>query len=64
MHDDGSEGLRVNIGCGQSPCTGWVNFDSSPSTLIARMPLVALASDVLARFNLLTERQASFIRFC
>lgn len=64
MHDHGSEGLRVNIGCGQSPCTGWVNFDSSPSTLMARMPHVALASDILARFNLLAERQASFIRFC
>jgi predicted SAM-dependent methyltransferase len=30
--------LRVNLGCGQSPTPGWVNFDSSPSVRLARIP--------------------------
>jgi len=29
---------RVNIGCGKSPTEGWINFDNSPSIILANSP--------------------------
>lgn len=31
-------GLRVNVGCGDSPTPGWVNIDNSPSVRLAALP--------------------------
>jgi len=32
--------MRVNIGCGQSPTPGWINFDNSLTVKIARSSLL------------------------
>lgn len=54
--------LRVNLGCGQSPTPGWLNFDSSPSVLLARVPRVpAILS--WTRGWLLSKEQLDFIAF-
>ncbi len=51
---------RVNVGCGQTPTAGWMNFDNSPSIRLARYPsLVA----VLTALGLLRETQREFIHF-
>ena len=31
--------MKVNVGCGDNPTTGWVNIDNSPTVLIAGTPL-------------------------
>lgn len=31
-------GSRINVGCGLSPTEGWLNYDNSPSLLIAKVP--------------------------
>ena len=35
--------IRVNVGCGASPTSGWVNFDNSFSARVAHWPLVVPA---------------------
>jgi hypothetical protein len=36
---------RINVGCGQTPTNGWLNFDNTPSIVLAQYPsLVAIAS--------------------
>ena len=32
-------GYQINIGCGQTPTEGWINFDNSPSIKLAKSPL-------------------------
>ena len=51
---------RVNIGCGQSPTPGWLNYDNSLSIRLAKYPLIV---SVLERFGLLEEEQKIFISF-
>ena len=53
-------GLRVNIGCGQSPTPGWRNFDNSLSLRLSKVPLVAR---VLSRIGLIDDSQYRFIGF-
>lgn len=50
----------VNVGCGQTPTSGWRNFDNSPSVRLARWPLVAM---VLDRLRLLNREQREYIRY-
>ncbi len=57
-------GLRVNLGCGQSPIQGWVNFDSSPSVRLARLPFSGALSAFGKKLGLLHDEQAEYIRFC
>lgn len=64
MHKPEKDDLKINIGCGQSPCAGWLNFDSSPSVLIARTPVSHLICKSLSKLKLLTKDQESFIYFC
>jgi predicted SAM-dependent methyltransferase len=56
--------LKINIGCGRAPTPGWINFDSSPSVLIAQSPLILPLSKALQRFKIFTADQAEFITFC
>lgn len=50
--------LCVNLGCGSSPTPGWLNFDNSPTVLLARTPRVA---GMLARVGLLGTLQQRFV---
>lgn len=52
--------LRVNLGCGQSPTPGWVNFDSSPSVRLAAITQSPAVLSV-ARGWLLSQDQLDFI---
>lgn len=53
-------GMRINIGCGQTPTAGWRNFDNSMSLRLSGIPLVP---GVLKRLGLLTDAQSKFIAF-
>jgi len=52
--------LRVNIGCGQTPTPGWVNFDNSLSLRLARVPFLPA---MLRSMHLLGVKQNAFIQF-
>lgn len=52
----------IQIGCGQSPISGWVNYDNSPSVRLAALPpgLIQLAG----RMKLLDGQSVAYVRFC
>lgn len=52
---------RINVGCGQSPTPGWRNFDNSPSTRLARVPLLVR---LLRSVGLIGTEQLSFVQYC
>lgn len=54
-------GPRLNIGCGQSPTPGWLNYDNSPAVWLARWPALAR---VLRAVRLLDESGMGFVVFC
>jgi SAM-dependent methyltransferase len=52
-------GVRINIGCGQTPTPGWVNYDNSWSVKVAHAPL---AYRILRRTGI-SAQQREFIEF-
>lgn len=50
--------IRLNIGCGQSPTPGWINYDNSPSVRLARWPALA---GLLARLGLIDGHGLAFV---
>jgi SAM-dependent methyltransferase len=52
---------RINVGCGSSPTSGWLNFDGSPSVRLANRPLLTKLLDSL---RLLRDENKRFIAFC
>ena len=51
----------INFGCGRSPTPGWINYDNSPSVLLAKCaPLVPL----LRLLGLINKANQEFIEFC
>ena len=52
--------IRINIGCGQTPTQGWMNFDNSLSLRLARVPFLP---EFLVKLKLLESSQYQFIRF-
>lgn len=50
---------RVNVGCGQTPTPGWINYDNALTARFARVPL---ALPILRRLGLLTDLQHQFMR--
>ena len=54
-------GTRLNIGCGQSPTPGWLNYDNSPSVWLARWPALAR---LLRGARLLDAHALEFVEFC
>ena len=48
------KGIRVNIGCSESPTIGWHNFDYSLGLKISRFFFLI---KILKKFKLITERQ-------
>jgi len=51
--------VRVNIGCGRTPTTGWVNYDNSLSVRLAAAPAPLITA--LARVGLLDKTNVEFI---
>jgi SAM-dependent methyltransferase len=51
---------RLNVGCGQSPTPGWINYDNSLSARVSGVPLVL---SIAERLRLLTTQQREFMRF-
>jgi predicted SAM-dependent methyltransferase len=52
--------VRINVGCGQTPTTGWRNLDNSLSLRLAKIPLLP---ELLYKSRLLEESQYQFIQF-
>jgi SAM-dependent methyltransferase len=55
----GRDFIRVNVGCGQTPTSGWRNLDNSPSLRFARLRFVPW---VLRRAGLIDDRQHEFMQ--
>ena len=52
--------LRINFGCGQTPCQGWINLDNSYALKLRKFyPLMTL----LKIFNLISSSQLRNIEF-
>ena len=51
---------RCNIGCGQTPTQGWLNFDNSLSLRLSAFPLIVR---ILDKLGFLDWRQKAFIQF-
>jgi methyltransferase family protein len=49
---------RLNVGCGATPTSGWVNYDNSISIRLADWPVV---TSLLGRLGLLSDQQKQFI---
>jgi len=52
--------MRINVGCGQTPITGWRNFDNSFSVRLAKLPLIP---DLMFILKILNPSQNKFIQF-
>lgn len=53
--------VRLNLGCGQAPSTGWLNYDNSPAVWLARSPLLAR---LLRSAGLIDAGSCEFVAFC
>jgi predicted SAM-dependent methyltransferase len=51
---------RINVGCGQTPTKGWMNFDNSLSLRLSKLPFLP---EILLRVGLLGKNQYQFISF-
>jgi SAM-dependent methyltransferase len=52
----------IQIGCGQSPIGGWVNYDNSPSIQLAKLPQTLIK--MAGKLKLLDSQSIAYIRFC
>jgi predicted SAM-dependent methyltransferase len=52
---------RLNLGCGQAPSAGWLNYDNSPTVWLAKSPLLAW---LLCRSGLIDAGNLEFAAFC
>ena len=53
--------LRLNIGCGDAPTAGWVNYDNSPAVRLAHWPLLTA---LLRSVGLIDAGNVAFIANC
>jgi len=53
--------LRLNVGCGQAPSAGWLNYDNSPAVWLAKSPLL---TRLLCRTGLIDVGNSEFAAFC
>jgi SAM-dependent methyltransferase len=53
--------LRLNIGCGDAPTPGWLNYDNSPAVRLARSPLL---TKLLRLVGLIDAGNVAFIANC
>ena len=49
------ESLKLHLGCGISIASGWMNVDSSPNALAAKLPFYILLKQVLFKLGLISE---------
>lgn len=52
--------VQINIGCGQTPTKGWLNYDNSFSLRLSKFPALV---NILARIGLINQSQNAFIQF-
>jgi len=52
--------MRINLGCGQTPTSGWRNYDNSLSLRLSRIPLLPW---ILRTVRLIDHPQYNFIKF-
>jgi predicted SAM-dependent methyltransferase len=50
---------RINVGCGQTPTSGWTNYDNALTARVAHVPFVPMLLD---RLHLLTDLQRDFMQ--
>lgn len=53
--------MRLNLGCGQSPSPGWLNYDNSPTVWLAKSPFL---TRLLHRGGLIDVSSFEFASFC
>ena len=53
--------LHLNVGCGQAPSAGWLNYDNSPAVWLAGVPLLAR---LLRGLGLIDAGSVEFAVFC
>lgn len=53
-------GNKINIGCGQTPIKGWINYDNSWSIHLAKKPFLEF---ILDKIGILSSPQKQFISF-
>ena len=53
--------VRLNVGCGQAPSAGWLNYDNSPTVRLAKSPLL---TRLLRGAGLLDPGNFEFAAFC
>lgn len=51
---------RINIGCGDTPTPGWINYDNSLSIRLAKHPFLAKTARI---FGLLHTHQLKYVRY-
>ena len=50
-----NQNLKLNLGCGTVTPDGWINIDSSPNVLVARLPGSQLIKDLFYKLRLMSE---------
>jgi len=53
--------INLNVGCGQAPSTGWLNYDNSPAVWLAKTPRL---TRLLRLFGLVDAGSVEFAAFC
>ena len=53
--------MQLNIGCGDAPTDGWINYDNSPAVWLARSPAL---TGLLRAVGLLDAGNVAFIDNC
>lgn len=53
--------VRLNIGCGDAPTPGWINYDNSPAVWLARWPLL---TRLLRLVGIVDDGNVEFIARC
>jgi len=53
-------GIRINIGCGQSPTEDWENYDNSLGLRLSKIPMLVT---IISAIGLLSQKQMEFINF-
>ncbi len=53
--------VRLNIGCGDAPTAGWINYDNSPAVRLARWPLL---TRLLRAAGVIDAGNVAFIANC
>ena len=57
--NEGRSPMRLNIGCGDRPTEGWINYDNSMSIIIGKIPFLP---GLLRMAGLISPEQLKFIR--